>query len=258
MSASTDGLSMLALKLLLVPAFLAVISLAGKRWGPGVAGWLAGLPVLTGPILFLLALEHGAAFAAAAATVSLAAVFGAIAFILTYARLCTRHSPWISLLAGLGSWCCAAIVLTRLPLTNYASFAIAVATLLAAPKFFPRVTGPLVANRMPVSELLLRMLAGATVTLAVTTLAEAIGTSWTGMLAVFPVFAIVLSVFSHRLAGPAFTTLLLKAMALGLYSFAAFCFSLALLLPQQSTAASFSAAIAIALAVQWALKSRLA
>ena len=249
---------MLALKLFLVPAFLALISLAGRRWGPGIAGWLAGLPVLTGPILFLLALEQGAAFAAAAAIVSLAAVLGAIAFILTYARLCARFSPWISLLAGLGSWCCAAIVLTQLPLTILTSSAIALVTLLAAPKLFPRVTGPLTAAGMPMSELLLRMFAGASVTLAVTALAQAIGSSWTGMLAVFPVFAIVLSVFSQRLAGPAFTMLLLRAMSLGLYSFAAFCFSLALLLPHQGIAVSFSGAIALALAVQWALKSRLA
>jgi len=29
---------MLALKLLLVPSFLALLSLAGRRWGPSVAG----------------------------------------------------------------------------------------------------------------------------------------------------------------------------------------------------------------------------
>ena len=50
---------LLALKLLLVPALLAAISMAGKRWGPGVAGWLAGFPSLTGPILFFLAIERG-------------------------------------------------------------------------------------------------------------------------------------------------------------------------------------------------------
>lgn len=83
---------MLALKLLLVPAFLLLISLAGRRWGPAVAGWLAGLPVLTGPILFLLTLEHGPRFAAAAATVSLSAVAAAVVFILTYARVCAHRS----------------------------------------------------------------------------------------------------------------------------------------------------------------------
>jgi uncharacterized membrane protein (GlpM family) len=145
----------------------------------------------------------------------------------------------------------------QLPLTLYVSLAIALGTLLAAPRLFPRVSAPIAATAMPNSELLLRMLAGVGVTLAVTALAQAIGSSWSGMLAVFPVFAIVLSVFSHRLAGAAFAALLLRAMVLGLFSFVAFCFSLALLLPHQGTAASFTAAIAVALAVQWALKSRL-
>jgi hypothetical protein len=44
---------MLALKLLLVPMFLALVSMAGKRWGPAIAGWLAGFPIVAGPILWL-------------------------------------------------------------------------------------------------------------------------------------------------------------------------------------------------------------
>ena len=55
---------MLLLKLLVIPGFLLLISLAGKRWGPSVAGWLSGLPVVVGPILFFLAIEQGQLFAA--------------------------------------------------------------------------------------------------------------------------------------------------------------------------------------------------
>jgi hypothetical protein len=247
----------LALKLFLVPAFLLLISLAGRRWGPAVAGWLAGLPVLTGPILFLLALEHGPRFAAAAATVSLSAVFGAVAFIVTYARLCARRSPGLSLLFGLASWCCAALLLTRLPLTNSVSLGIALLALIIAPKLFPRLSTPILTATLPKWELPLRMLAGAAVTLAVTTVAAAIGPSWSGMFAVFPVITIVLSVSSHRASGPAFAATLLRAMIWGLYSLASFCLALAVMLPQQGVTVSFLAAIAVAVAVQWALKSRL-
>jgi hypothetical protein len=63
----------LFLKLFLVPACLLAISLAGRRWGPGVAGWLAGMPVVVGPILLFLALDHGVAFTARAANASLSA-----------------------------------------------------------------------------------------------------------------------------------------------------------------------------------------
>lgn len=214
--------------------------------------------MLTGPILLLLALEHGPAFAAEAATVSLSAVFGAVAFMLTYARMCTRRSPWVSLLAGLLVWCCAAFMLTRLPLSNFAALAIALGTLLAAPRFFPRVSAVRCSAAIPKSELLLRMLAGAAVVLVVTTAAAAVGSAWTGMLAVFPVLAMVLAVFSHRVSGPAFVSLLLKAMILGLYALSAFCFTVSVLLPRQAITVSFVAAIALALAVQWTLRSRLA
>ncbi|HEY5292888.1 MAG TPA: hypothetical protein VIJ43_11305 [Burkholderiales bacterium] len=248
---------MLALKLLLVPAFLLLISLAGRRWGPAVAGWLAGLPVLTGPILFLLALENGPGFAAAAATVSLSAVFGAVAFILTYARVCARRSPLLSLLAGLVIWSCAAVLLTRLRLTNFISLGIALLALVIAPKLFPRISTPISTAALPKWELPLRLLAGAAITLAVTSLAAAIGPAWSGMFAVFPVITIVLSVFSHRASGPAFTTILLRAMIWGLYALTSFCLTLAVLLPQQGVTLSFVAAIAVAITVQWALKSRL-
>ncbi len=247
---------MLALKLLLVPAFLALISLAGKRWGPEVAGRLAGLPALTGPILFLLALEKGPAFAAAAATVSLSAVFGAVVYIVTYARLCVRKSPGVSLLGGLAGWCCAALLLTSLPLVPAASLLIALAALAIAPGLLPRISAAVSPARLPKLELPLRMLAGAALTLAVTSLAALIGPSWSGMLAVFPVLAIVLSVFSHRNSGPAFAAILLRGMILGLYAFTTFCLALAALLPSQGVAVAFAGATAAAIAVQWALMSR--
>ena len=248
---------MIVLKLLLVPAFLLLISLAGRRWGPEVAGWLAGFPVLTGPILFLLALEKGPEFATAAATVSLSAVFGAVAYILAYARVCARQSPALSLLFGLAAWGCAALLLTRLALTPAISLLIALLTLALAPKLFPRIGVPIAATALPRYELPLRMLAGAVLTLAVTSLAATIGPAWSGMLAVFPLLAIVLSVFSHRASGPAFAATLLKAMILGLYAFISFCLSVATLLPRLGVAVSFAVATAVAIVVQLTLKSRL-
>jgi hypothetical protein len=247
----------LALKLLLVPAFLLLISLAGRRWGPEIAGRLAGLPALTGPILFLLALEKGAAFAGTAAIVSLSAVFGAVVYILAYARVCARHPPRLALLAGLAIWCCAALLLTALPLTLFSSLLIALSALAIAPKLFPRMTAPLSPAPLPKRELPLRMLAGAALTLAVTSLAAVIGPAWSGMLAVFPVLAIVLSVFSHRASGPAFAATLLKGMILGLYAFTSFCLVLAALLPLHGVAVAFTSATAVAIAVQWTLMSRL-
>ena len=245
---------MLALKLFLVPLFLGMVSLAGKRWGPGVAGWLAGFPIVTGPILLLLALEKGGAFASQAATASLSAVFASVAFSVAYCWVCLRK-PWPhSLLAGLCAWLLAACLLHRIPLSPWLALAIALGTLLAAPRCFPVVAAPALSTALPKQELLLRMLAGALLTLAVTSLSAVIGASWSGLLAVFPLLGIVLAVFSQRACGSAFVVAMLRAMVSGLYSFVTFCFLLTLLLQSQGIGVSFVMAIAAAVAVQSVMK----
>lgn len=223
---------MLMLKLLVIPGFLLLISLAGKRWGPSVAGWLSGLPVVVGPILFFLAIEQGQVFAAQAATAALSAMFAMIAFCVTYAQVAQR-APWPWALAvSLLVWALVAIVLSVIPPSLTFSVIAAATALLAAPYLFPSVQ-PMVSGPKPKSDkLLLRMAAGALLTLAVTLLASTVGERWSGLLAVFPVLGSVMAVFSQQTRGPAFTAALLRATATGMYSFAAFCLVLALTLPR--------------------------
>ena len=257
---------MLALKLLLVPAFLLLVSLAGKRFGPAVAGWLAGLPVVTGPILFFLAMERGTAFAAGAATLSLSAVLASISFSLVYAHAGQRVAWPLALVAGLAGWGLAAFVLAQLPLSvaplSVAPLSVGIAlavsllTLRVAPRLFPTVHMQPSGRTVTPVELAWRMLAGACLTLAVTVAAGRLGPGWSGLLAVFPILGIVLAVFSHRSQGPAFAAALLRAMATGLYSFVAFCCVLALALPPLGVAAAFGVATVASLAVQAATLRR--
>src|SRR3989304_3740433 len=59
--------ALFAFKLTLVPFFILALSLAGRRWGTAVSGWLVALPVVAGPIVFFIGMEQGGAFAAGAA-----------------------------------------------------------------------------------------------------------------------------------------------------------------------------------------------
>lgn len=222
---------MLMLKLLVIPSFLLLISLAGKRWGPSVAGWLSGLPVVVGPILFFLAIEQGQVFAAQSATAALSAMFAMIAFCVTYAQVAQRAGwPW-ALTISLLVWAAVAVVLSLIPPSLVFSVIAAATALLAAPYLIPSVQ-PIITGPAPKSDrLLLRMIAGALLTLAVTLLASTVGEGWSGLLAVFPVLGSVMAVFSQQTRGPAFTAALLRATATGMYSFAAFCLVLALALP---------------------------
>ncbi|MHC8394245.1 hypothetical protein ACYZT8_11375 [Pseudomonas sp. LB3P93] len=222
---------MLMLKLLVIPGFLLLISLAGKRWGPSVAGWLSGLPVVVGPILFFLAIEQGEVFAAQSAKAALSAMFAMIAFCVTYAQVAQRAGwPW-ALTVSLLVWAAVAVVLSLIAPSLVFSTVAAATALLAAPYLCPSVQ-PIVSGPAPKSDkLLLRMIAGALLTLAVTLLASTVGERWSGLLAVFPVLGSVMAVFSQQTRGPAFTAALLRATATGMYSFAAFCLVLALALP---------------------------
>src|ERR1700754_1952074 len=124
--------AMLALKLTLVPSFLLIVSISGKWWGPAIAGWLAGLPVVAGPILYLLVLEHGPSFGAHAATLSLAAILASEAFNFGYAWTC-RVAHWrVALAAGLAAWFACANALALLPVLSFASSSPAPSSLAAS------------------------------------------------------------------------------------------------------------------------------
>ena len=77
----------------LVPTLIAAVTLATRRWGPRVGGFLTALPVVTGPTLCFYAIEQGQAFGAQASTGTLLALNAVVAYGVTYARLCLRW-PW--------------------------------------------------------------------------------------------------------------------------------------------------------------------
>ena len=245
---------MLALKLTLVPLFVLIVSMSGRWWGPSIAGWLAGLPVVAGPILYLLTLSHGAAFGARAATLSLAAILASEAFNFAYAWTC-RSLTWpLALLAGIVVWFLSACGLSLMPTSPLWASVAAVTAVTIGQSFLP--TTSTVAAGAPVSsfDLLGRMIAGAMLTFAVTSLSTWAGPTWSGLLAVFPLLGIILSVSSHRAHGPAFVISLLRGMVLGRFSFAAFCLLLTFALPYQRPVYAFAEAALLAMVVQWCTK----
>ena len=243
----------LILKLILVPALIAGITLAGRRWGPAVAGWLSAFPVVSGPILLFMALEQGPAFTATAATATLSAVLAILAFGIAYAWAATRHTWPISLITGLVAYAIAVAGLS-LSTPSLPMFApLVLAALVMAPRLYPKPptsSAAQPAHAKPVNDIALRMLAGALLVLLVTHFAPLMGPGLSGVLAMFPVMASVLVVFSHRHVGASFAIQMLRGMVLGYYAFAAFCIVLALTLPTAGIASAFVLALAAAVSVQ--------
>lgn len=242
--------AVLLLKLLLVPALIALVTLAGRRWGPAVAGWLSAFPVVAGPILWFVAIEQGAAFAASAAVGTLSAVLAILAFGLSYAWAATRY-PWpLSLPLAYVGYAGAVVVLSLWNATLLVAGLAVLAGLWLAPRCYPALPASVKPPAKHANDMLLRMVLGALLVLLVTHFAASLGPALSGILAMFPVMGTVLVLFTHRSAGAAATIQLLRGMVLGFYSFSTFCAVLAWALSVTGTGMAFLWALAAAGVVQ--------
>jgi hypothetical protein len=241
-------MSLLVLKLTLAPGLVAATTLAGRRWGPHMAGWLGGLPVVVGPILLALALEHGSRFASRAAGGALLSLLSLTAFVLAYGW-CARAMGWLPATAiGWAAFAAGTLVLDRVDLPNWVALVLVCSAFAAAAALLPRAPAES-STRAPRFDLLLRAAATAVLVLVITGLAGALGPRLSGLLASFPVLATVLAAFTHVQDGAADAAQFLRGFVTGLVAFAVFCFSVAELLPEQGIAPAFLVSSALALAV---------
>lgn len=249
----------LTLKLVVTPALIGAATLAGRRWGQSIGGWLVGLPLTTGPVAFFIALDHGEAFAAAAVVGSLAGAVAEVAFSLAYGWSALRCRWPAALLAGTAAYAAVAALVPRLALGAVALFVLVVVALAVSLRLMPRGTAggaPVVAPRW---DLPARMVLATTVVLVLTALAPRLGAQWSGLLATYPLFAAILTAFGHRLQGAGAAIGVLRGLLFGLFSFAGFCLVLALGLVPLGIAGAFASAIAVALLAQgvslWRLRA---
>jgi hypothetical protein len=247
---------MLLLKLVLTPALIAVASLAGRRWGHAVSGWLVGLPLTSGPVAFFLAVERGASFAADAALGSLAGAMAEAGFCLAYAFVAPRAAWPAALGVASVAFAVVAVLLQQPSLslgpTAVATFLTLAVTLLVIPHTLNATAPPPPARW----DLPARMVIATVLVLAITESAPVIGPRWSGVLATFPVYAAILTVFAHR-AGAAPAVQVLRGLLWGLFAFAGFFVILGALIEGAGVGPAFVAATGGALALQ-ALSLRLA
>ena len=255
--------AVLALKLLLVPLLIYLVTLAGRRWGPGVAGWLSAFPIVAGPILFVLCIEQGAAFAASAAEGTLLAVGAILVFSLVYAWASGWCKVAGSMALALLAWGAAVAALRSLPLPLPGASMLVWCALLVAARLFPAVPqAPAPAAALVPearrSDLPWRMLAGAVLVLAVSTAAARLGARLSGFFAMFPVMGTVLVGFAHAGRGRADAVALLRGMVTGYVGFSVFCVVLAAQLREGAVGSAFALALGCALAVHLAARRLLA
>lgn len=248
--------AVLALKLFLVPLLIWLVTLAGRRWGPAVAGWLSAFPIVAGPILLTLTLEQGPSFAASAAEGTLLAVVAILVFSLAYAWACVRYGVGGSMLLALLAYGLAVAALQALRLPLGVAFALVWCALLLAGRLFPALPADGGGSRR--NDLGWRMGAAAVLVLLVTAGAAHLGARLSGFFAMFPVMSTVLVGFAHAGTGRGSAVALLRGMVAGYFGFSVFCVTLAMQLRAGGVGAAFALALGCALVVHLVARRMLA
>ncbi|HVV59664.1 MAG TPA: hypothetical protein VHC45_14995 [Gaiellaceae bacterium] len=252
-------MALLLVKLLLTPAIVVSTTLAGRRLGPAVSGWLVALPLVSGPLTYFFALEHGQRFAAHASVGSLSGTLGEVGFCVGWARTARSGAWWRPLVAASASFAAVGLVVEALPLDErlpspLLPLALAcLAGLLVGLRVVPRLA-PAASDAVPVPrwDLPARTVVATGILLALTTLAEVLGARLSGLLAVYPLYTVVLASFAQRHEGPAAAMRLLRGLLLGLFAFLAFYAVLAGLLTRVGTGVAFAVAAVVCLTVHGA------
>lgn len=246
-------MGILLLKLALAPAFVVAVSIIARRYGPAVGGVAGGLPVVAGPILLVVALQDGTAFAADAAQLSLASLTGLTAFVVVAANAPARRSALAVVIAGWTAFVAVAALLAWIEPSIAVAGLLSVSAFVLALRFgLPQLDaddGDAQPTR-PRHDLLLRGTAAALMVLALTSLTQQLGATWTGVLAPFPIVTSVLAGFSLAHDPRPATVTLMRGMLRGFFAFATFLTLVALTLQPWGVALAFTVATASALALQ--------
>jgi hypothetical protein len=224
-------------------------TLAGRRWGPAVGGWLAGLPLTSGPVSFILALERGPEFAARAA---LGTLFGLVSL----ASFCLAYGAATGAPDGRAASPPRARRLRRFDLVFRGAalpvglaFALVCAVLAGVGGLMAGGAPPRPPRRLPPGDLVVRMAIAALLVLVLTAVAEALGPALAGSLSPIPVFGAILAVFAHRDQGGNAAAQLLRGMVLGSFGFATFMLVVGSLLDRLAIGPTYAIASATALGV---------
>jgi hypothetical protein len=253
-TAGGRSVSVLLTKLLLAPAFVVGVSAIARRYGPRIGGIVGGLPVVAGPILLVLAMEHGAVFAADASRSSMVALSGLAAFAVWCARVPSTVPAWATVLTGWGVFLVVGTVVAAAALPIATGLAATVAVFAAALRWGIPNRGPAAhpASRPP-HDLAVRAAAAMVMVVGVTSASVLVGAAWSGVLAAFPVVTSVLAGFSLAHDPRLHTQTLLRSILIGMFSFAAFLATVSTTLVPWGIPAAFGTAVAVTVVMQAAM-----
>jgi hypothetical protein len=230
-------------KLCCTPLIIAGATLASRRWGAATGGWLAGLPLTSGPISVFLAWEQGTRFAVEAACGSLLSIPALTAFAVVYDYACLRLSCPATLFLALTAYALSFGTLSLMPLSAPSAFFLAITLLWVALRFRKKPRSAVAERPVPWWDMLLRTASATALVLAVTAVAGQAGSTLSGMLSCFPILICVMTVFAHVGDGPDGAQQILYGTITACFPFAVFYMAVALCLPHLPLVISYTLAL---------------
>jgi hypothetical protein len=210
------------IKVLMMPLLIASVTLAVRRWGTGIGGWIGGFPWVAGPISFFMAWEQGAPFVAKTIPSALMGSVGTILFAFSYAVLSKRWKWLPTVLFSYGIFFVVALLSFQFTPTLWEAMAANVIVLTIILYLFPKPEQLAANNRKRQYDIPLRMLVATTFVLVLTQAAGILGPEWSGILTPFPIMTSTLAVFTHAQQGSAATARILYGLLMAGYGFIAF------------------------------------
>jgi hypothetical protein len=236
---------LLALKLTLTPILVGGASLAARRWGPAIAGWIVALPLTSGPVLFFVALDHGAAFAASAAVGTLLGLGAIVVYALAYAAGSAR-GPALAVASAATAYVAAGFALQAVAGWPVLLLAVlVVAAILATVRVLPPANGGPSSHPHPAWDLPARIIVGTVLVVGLTTIAPLLGPTVSGIVTTFPVYVTVLATFAFLHDGRPAGIGVLRGALIGLPGTVAFYLPIHFLIESAGIAVSFGVSIAV-------------
>lgn len=244
-------MDILVMKLILAPLIIGSASLAGRKWGSAVSGWLIGLPLTSGPVIFFLSFNHDTAFLISSILGTLSGGFSLVAFCLTYAWLATRFRWPIAVIGSMLAFAAVILLIQNIVIPLWPLFLLIVLTILLGMRFMPKHTEVMLAEAKPGrGDIPTRILIGTGFILLLTEIAPFIGPRLTGLLSTIPLYTTILTVFAHRLQGSMGAINVLRGLLFGMFAFVSFFFTLSILIEYAGVGLAFIVAIVITLLMQ--------
>ncbi|MGY8996967.1 MAG: hypothetical protein ACKVH7_11030 [Alphaproteobacteria bacterium] len=239
-------MTLLLFKLFATPAIIAMAGWASARWGAAAGGWMAGLPMTTGPISVFLAIEYGPAFASQAALGTLLAMPAIAGFAIGYLQTARRGHSWLACaVVSQLSYVLIMALVVPFQIPMWFVFCLSALSLGGGLAMVGLRNRPVLVSLSTRSVLVLRMIVTTTLVMIITLVAPHLGPLLSGMLSTVLIVAGVLAAASHRQHGAAGGTAVIRGMMMGQISFLGFLTVVWALLPTLGLV-TYLAAIAVA------------